>query len=161
MITKFEKYNESIKSLLVGPTKEEASKDLMKKYKNGKIDVLTYYTKCKEYDIEIGITKKEIWNKLGYKEIFNTPEEFFLSLIKNMKDKKSKGVISKVKNNKVLIEHTTLYNHLYVNYDKIWKVLKDMFDMNYDEIKIFIIDMVKKYFGWFDFDIRYIHEMYT
>ena len=161
MITKFEKYNESIKSLLVGPTKEEVLLDLKNKYSKGNIDFITFYKKCKNNEIDCGLTEKEIRNKLGYKEIFHSSEEFFSSLVKNLKDKETKSSNIKVKNGKYLFEHTKKFNHLYVNYNEVWFILKYFFNMDRNEVKSFLNKMVKKYFGWISFEISNIHEMYN
>jgi len=60
MIKNYKQFNESIKHLLVGPTKEEILTHLKKEYDDGKIGIGTFYEKCKQYDIKGGPTKDEI-----------------------------------------------------------------------------------------------------
>lgn len=158
MITKFKKYNEGINHLLVGPTKEEIEVSLKKDLKKNKIDFLSYIKKCKQYNIDNGFTKKEIWEKIGYDVIFETPEEFFIYINSKMKEKKFKNQINKYYKGVIYFEYTLTYDNLYVNYNRVWNILSIIFNMNEYEIKDFINKMVQKYFGWIDFNFQNIHQ---
>lgn len=79
MITKYTKYNESIKSLLVGPTKEELEKNLKNMFLSNKIKLDDYFNKCKEYGLD-GPTEEEI---LKYLE--HNPEKILKYLLINKK----------------------------------------------------------------------------
>ena len=52
MITKFQKYNEGIKSLLVGPTKEEVRINLEKKLKRKDIFLTEFLSTCKDFGVK-------------------------------------------------------------------------------------------------------------
>jgi len=114
MITKFEKFNESIKSLLVGPTKEE------------------------------------IWKNLGYDKSFDTPEEFFLTVIDGIKIKEQTehpNYIYWEKNGKVIFKQDLKDMDLWVD-QTIWSILEKVFGINYNKTQKFIKDQVEEHLNW-------------
>lgn len=113
MIIKFEKYNESIKSLLIGPTKEE------------------------------------VWKSFGYDRTFDTIDEFFEYIIKDMKrfpQTKYPDYIFWGKNNMIIFEqYTKNDNLLFINH-KVLGVIKSIFDPTYYQQTV--VELVEKYLHW-------------
>ena len=161
MITKFEKYNESIKDLLVGPNKEEMLNNLKTKFDNGEINLIDYYIKCRKYNLKDGPTKEEIWKYFGYNKIFDTPEEFFLYIIKNINrepfnNKNKSTVIYWKMNNETLFLQLESAKKLYVDCNKIWDILTKIFILPSDEIKKLISNMIEKYLEITNYDVSYM-----
>jgi len=110
MITKFEKYTESIKSLLVGPTKEEMWDNLM----SGKLKGL--------------ITS-----------IPESPEEFFNQMKDGcIKIGKHNDFIYFGKNDVKLFLQDSKNKLLGVGHNYIWSVLEKIYGLDYLEIKSLI-----------------------
>jgi len=120
MITKFEKYNESIRNLLVGPTEEELWNNLFKK-------------KLKKF----------------INTFPDSSEDFFLKMKEGCKiyleDDKyiywgKKGIVlfwQDLKNNRLLIS------------DKyIWSILYKVYGLNYIETQFFIKKLLSKDINW-------------
>ena len=124
MITKFEKYNESIKSLLVGPSKEEIWKNLgydksfdtpeefmsyvishMKMKKQEKYGTITYTLNGRQiFILDTNITKfidYKLWVK--YKRIFLVFRTIF-----NMDNNEIKEYICKVVKNELKLDDVTI-----------------------------------------------------
>jgi len=118
MITKFTQYNESIRNLLVGPTKEE------------------------------------MWKNLGYDKHFDTPEEYFLDVIKDIKvqpfDRNNKDSVYWWKNGKTLFEQELKDKRLMVSFT-IWTILINVFELSTEETKLLISNMVDEHLGWWDY----------
>ena len=116
MITKYKQFNESIKSLLVGPTKEE------------------------------------MWKNLGYDKSFDTPEEFFLNVIDGMEiHDQTKDYILWEKDGKVIFEQDLVNMNLWIDNKSIWSVLENIFELDYDEIKKIISNIVSEHLKWMGF----------
>ena len=137
MITKYKLYNESLKSLLVGPTKEEVWKNL------GYDKLLGDMFKTPE-ELFIFITD-DMTNK--------TKKDDCVFWYKKIK----KG---NKQNNILLFENTLKHNFLYVDNTYIWKILVEIFDYTMDEIKSFIKNMIEKHLGWFGFSEDRIVSMH-
>ena len=122
MIIKFNKYNESIKSLLVGPTVEEMWKNLM----NGKL---------KEFIKTIPESPEDFFNKMkdGCKEISKDRDSIYWG---------KKGII--------FFEHNTTENVLYINDDFIWIILENVYGLDYYKIKELIKNELKDDINWKD-----------
>jgi len=118
MITKFEQYNESIKSLLVGPTKEE-TKDYWKN--------LGY-----EQSFE---TPEEFFL-------------YMIDGIKIYKQTNCPDYIFWVKNNNIIFKHELKTKKLWVDYNSIWSVLMKLFGFDFVETQSFIKDQVEKHLNW-------------
>ena len=114
MITKYKQFNESIKSLLVGPSKEEM---------------------------------KDYWKSRGFDRTFDTPEEFLLYVMSDMKsivDDEYLDSIFWLKNGNVLFEENLENKELYINYDFIWKILRGIFNVEFKDIKELILHVNKE-----------------
>ena len=82
---------------------------------------------------------------------FDTPEDFFLDVIDGIKIKEQDKFPRSVfweKNGEILFEQDLEANHLWVDYDKIWKVFETIFGLNYQEIKDLLKGMVEEYPNW-------------
>ena len=110
MIIKFEQYNESIKSLLVGPTNEEIWIPLI----NGDL--------------------KGLLNSIP-----NSPEDFFLKMKDDCEliDENEKYYYYG-KNNHILFAKNKKGYNLLVCYKYIWMYLRDIYGLNEEEIKLHI-----------------------
>ena len=102
-----------------------------------------------------GPSKEEIWKNLGYDRTFDrtfdTPEDFFLDVIKGIKIKKQTKYPDSLfweKNGKILFEQDFENMDLWVNYDIIWKIFEKVFGMEYNEIQLFIKGMVEEHLNW-------------
>ena len=120
MITKFVKYNESIKSLLVGPTKEEAWDGLM----NGKLKGFINHKPLSIYDYIYQIMD---------------------GCVEMSKDKQN---IYYGKNNIILFDQSTVSNLLYVSREYIWIILEKMYGLNYNEIQLLLKQIFKRDKKW-------------
>ena len=106
MITKFEKYNEGIRHLLVGPTKEEVWIELM----NGKLKGLI-------------------------KTIPESPIDFFYQIKDGCEiSKNGNPFILWTKNKQNVFKQYIKSNYFYVDYQKIWLVFEDIFGIEYNDI---------------------------
>jgi len=150
MIKKYKQFNEGIKNLLVGPTKEEVSNDLKNKYENGEITLNTYLRKCNEfglpkpdkYDVlmTFGITNKKI----------NTGQDFITFIIN--KTEKEYNYINK---NIVLYKlHNVTYFGInekeelcMVSRENIYDVL-DIFGITATEDKLDLLEIIFKEKGF-------------
>ena len=104
-----------------------------------------------------GPNKEEIWKNLGYDRKFDTPEDFFLDIIKGMKVIEQTKFTDSVfweKNGEILFHQDLKNRNLYVNYNRNWKIFENVFGMGYNETQLFIKDMVEKYLNWKDFTPR-------
>ena len=119
MIVKFEQYNESVKSLLVGPTKEEVWSELM----NGKLKGL--------------ITS-----------IPESPEDFFNQMKEGcIKMGKERYGSSFGKNNvKLFWENGNDY--LIVSNKYIWSILENIYGLTHNETKLLIENIIKNDKKW-------------
>ena len=89
MIKKYKQFNEGIKSLLVGPDKDEISNNLKTKYNNGEIDLIKYYEKCKEYNLKGGPSDEEAL--MNYNQHYNKGNITFLVYLSKCKKYNLKG----------------------------------------------------------------------
>ena len=113
MITKFEQYNEGIKHLLVGPTKEESWENKYKDKLEGFIDYLP-----------------------------ETPEEFFDKIKEGIYYyNKEKGYW--LKNGTILFSVDYDKNWLLVDTKYIWDTLDDVYGLDNDEIRTLIKNSFK------------------
>ena len=120
MITKFEKYNEGIRHLLVGPTKEEVWIELM----NGKLKGLI-------------------------KSVPESPEDFFYQIkdgcVEMSRDEK--GIY--YGKNKIELFKIDLKNQfLYIDYNHIWSFLENMYDFNSSKTQTIIKNILLKDINW-------------
>ena len=120
MITKFEQYNEGIKHLLVGPTKEQAWTELI----NGKL---------KGFIDSIPETREDFFNQM----------KDGCEIIEN-----SEGCISFGKNGIELFREYTHNKILDVSYRYIWSVLDTMYDLNFEEVQSFIKEQLLEDNNW-------------
>jgi len=127
MITKFEKYNESIRSLLVGPSKEEM-KDYWKKL---------------GYDQSFNTTEEFFLNVIDGIKI--KPQTKYLNSI------------FWEKNGKILFEQDLKTMYLWVEYDSIWAIFEKVFGLKYSEIQQFIKDQVEEHLNWKGFTPRKLY----
>ena len=118
MITKFEQYNESIKSLLVGPTKDEM-KD---------------YWKNLGYDQSFD-TPEEFFLHV-------------IDGMKIKKQTKYPYSIFWEKNKKILFEQDLKNKYLLVDYYPIWSIYENFFCLNGVDIQSFIKDQVEEHLNW-------------
>ena len=126
MITKFEKYNESVKSLLVGPTKEEVWKNL------GYVKIFNRtFDTSEEYFIYL-ISNMKIQEQTEYPYI-----EFYEV------------------NGKLLFEKNLRTKNLWVDNNYIWKPFKIIFGLSEVGIRSFLKKMIKEHLKWDEFNIRY------
>lgn len=115
MVTKFQQYNESISSLLVGPTKEEVWNDLM----DGKL-------------------------KGFINHIPDSHEDFFNQMMKDcVKTKRDKYYSYWGKNDTTLFWVEPKFNKLYVNGKYIWTILENVYGFNYIETQSLLLDILK------------------
>jgi len=120
MITNFKKYNESIKSLLVGPTKEETWIYLM----NGKLKGL--------------ITS-----------IPDSPEDFFNKIKEGCsKMGEDEYGIYWGKNGIKLFQQNSKKGYLRVSHKYVWSVFENIYGLNYNETKLFIMDQLVEDTNW-------------
>ena len=98
-----------------------------------------------------GPSKEEVWKNLWYDKGFDTPEEFFLDVIKGIKIKKQTKFPDSVfweKNGEIFFEQDLEIMYLRVNYDTIWKIFDKGFSMEYIDIQQFIKGMVEEHLNW-------------
>ena len=98
-----------------------------------------------------GPTKDEVWKSFGYEKGFDTPEEFFLDVIKDIKVREQIKYPESVfweKNGKIIFEQYFKKNILCVDYNSIWMILEKIFGLEYDETRLFIKNMVEEYLNW-------------
>jgi len=120
MITKFTQYNENIKSLLIGPTKEEMWSELM----NGKL-------------------------KGFLKSVPNSPEDFFNQMKDGCKIlDKNNHYIFWGKNNVTLFWHHVKNKKIYISYNYIWIYFNILYGFNYTETLSFIKNMLLEDINW-------------
>jgi len=127
MITNFEKYNEGIKSLLVGPTKENVWDNLFKDKLNGLIDSIPdspedFFNQMKEGCVKMGEDKYgAYWGKNGIK-LFQEDSK----------------------------------NNLWISLIYIWSVLEKFYGLNYYEIQSLIKDLLVDDTNWKGLTPRFI-----
>jgi len=120
MIIKFDKYNESIKSLLIGPTKEDVWDNLFKDKLNGLIT-----------------------------SIPDSPEDFFNQMKDDCsKMYESEYIIYWGKNGIRLFRHELKNGILWISYIYIWLVLEKIYGFDYDETKSFIRKQLLEDVNW-------------
>ena len=98
-----------------------------------------------------GPNEKEVWKNFGYEKGFDTPEEFFLDVIKDIKVKEQTKYPQSIlweKNGKIIFEQDFKKNVLCVDYGTIWVVFENIFGLEYDETRLFIKNMVEEYLNW-------------
>ena len=98
-----------------------------------------------------GPNEEDVWKNLGYDKVFDTPEEFFLDVIKGIKVKEQTmypDSVIWVKNGEIVFEQDLKNMELWVRYDTIWKVFSRIFGMEFNEIKSFIKGMVEEHLNW-------------
>ena len=118
-------------------------------YKTGKLDLIDNVTESLLSNLK-GPTKDEIFKSFGYEKGFDTPEEFFLDVIKDIKVKQTKYPESVFweKNGKVIFEQNLKKNLLYVDYKSIWVIFEKIYGLQYSETQLFIKNMVEEYLNW-------------
>jgi hypothetical protein len=89
-----------------------------------------------------------VWNSFGYDKVFNTPEDFFLDVIDDMKVKEQTDSVIWEKNGEIFFEQDLEIMYLRVNYDTIWKIFDKVFSIEYIDIQQFIKDMVEEHLNW-------------
>jgi len=120
MITKFDKYNESIKSLLIGPTKEDVWDNLFKDKLSGLIT-----------------------------SIPDSPEDFFNKMKDGcIKMYESEYIIYWGKNGIKLFIQDFKNGRLWVNYKYVWSVLEKFYGLNYTETQSLIKDLLLEDTNW-------------
>ena len=120
MITKFTLYNESISSLLVGPTKEEVWTYLM----NGKLKGLI-------------------------KSVPKSPEDFFNQIKDDcIIMRKSYNYVYWGKDNTTLFRQDSIHGYLYISYEYIWSIFEIVYELNFDEICKLIKDELIENINW-------------
>ena len=98
-----------------------------------------------------GPTKDEVWKSFGYEKGFDTPEEFFLDVIKDIKVKEQTKYPQSIfweKNGKIIFEQDFKNNLLYVDYKSIWMVFEKIYDLQYSETQLFIKNKVEEHLNW-------------
>ena len=98
-----------------------------------------------------GPTKDEVWKSFGYEKGFDTPEEFFLDVIKDIKVKEQTKYPQSIfweKNGKLLFEQKKSSGWVVCDYNNIYTILRRFFDMKPSEIQNFIKIMVEKHLNW-------------
>jgi len=118
MITNYKKFNENIKSLLVGPTKDEM-KD---------------YWKDLGYDQSFE-TPEEFFL-------------YIIDGIKIKEQTEYPNSILWEKNDEIIFDQNLKFKYLFVNSKLIWSVFRNVFGLNYDEIQSFIKNQVEEHLNW-------------
>ena len=98
-----------------------------------------------------GPTKDEVWKSVGYETSFDTPEEFFLDVIKDIKLREQTKYPESVfweKNGKILFEQDFKNNMLYVDYKSIWVIFEKIFSLQNAEIQRFLKNGVDENLNW-------------
>ena len=98
-----------------------------------------------------GPTKDEVWKSFGYEKGFDTPEELFLDVIKDIKVREQIKYPESVfweKNGEVIFEQNFKRNSLYVDYNSIWFIFEKIYGLQYSETELFIKNMVEEYLNW-------------
>ena len=93
----------------------------------------------------------EIFKSFDYEKGYDTPEEFFLDVIKDIKVKEQSKYPQSIfweKNGRIIFEQDFKNNLLYVDYDSIWLVFEKIYELENSEIQLFINNMVEKYLKW-------------
>ena len=119
-------------------------------YKTGKLDLIDNVTESLIDKLE-GPSADEVWKNFGHEKGFDTPEEFFLDVIKDIKVKEQTKYNESIfweKNGKIIFEQDFKKNVLYVDYDTIWVFFDKIFGLQYHETKLFIKNMVEEYLNW-------------
>lgn len=100
-----------------------------------------------------GPSKKDVWKSLGYKRIFNTPEDFFKYMFNGVEAEliENNNFVNWVKNDKIVFVQDLDSKELMINYERIWKIFRKIFFMSYSETEIFIHDMITKYLDLGDY----------
>ena len=132
MIIKFEQYNENIKSLLVGPTKDEIWRNLG----YDKIFSRTFETPEEFFLYMI--------DGIKIKEQTEYPDSVFWE-----------------KNGEILFEKKLKNKILYVKYYTIWSVFEKFFNFNYDETQRFIKEQVEEHLNWNGFTPYILSTKYS
>ena len=108
-----------------------------------------------------GPSKEEVFKNIGYNRENDTPESFFEHITDGIRKLKIDGnLVYWGKNNKIILGQNTRLKDVYVDYKSIWIIYENVFNMSDDEIKQFILKMVKKYLNWnesmfvFDYDFE-------
>ena len=98
-----------------------------------------------------GPSKEEVWSSLGYDRTFDTPEELFLDVIKDIKVREQIKYPESVfweKNGEVIFEQNFKRNSLYVDYNSIWFIFEKIYGLQYRETELFIKNMVEEHLNW-------------
>ena len=98
-----------------------------------------------------GPTKEEVWKYVGYEKTFDTPEEFFLEVIKDIKIRpqtKYPDSIFWEKDGEIIFQQDLKNMVLWVKYNTIWKIFDKVFCMEYSEIQELIKSMVEEHLNW-------------
>ena len=95
----------------------------------------------------VGPTKEEIWKSLGFDEPFDTPEEYLLYLIKDLKKITEYNMISFYNGNVELFRYSDFNKFLFCNQERIWKILEGVFGLKYLEIQSLIKRTISKQLG--------------
>ena len=151
MIKKFKQYNESIKSLLVGPSDEEVLNNFKRKYDKGEIDIFSFYVKCKELNLKNGITYEEMWLELinnKFNGLLNhvpeSPEDFFNQMREGCVEiQRVPHSIFYGKNDVILFQHILKNKEIYISNKYIWSILQKIYKLSYDEIQSLIKKSLK------------------
>jgi len=114
MIKNYKQFNEGIKHLLVGPSKEE------------------------------------LWKYYGYDKPFDTPKEYFDSVIKDVKIKERPHTQSSIyweKGGKIIIQYELDTSYLYMS-KELKTVFKHIFNISADELIELFSDFVGEQLNW-------------
>ena len=98
-----------------------------------------------------GPNKDDVFKSFGYEKGFDTPEDFFLDVIDDMKVKEQIKYTDSVfweKNGEILFEQDLNNMEIWVNYQTVWKIFEEIFHMNYIETQSFIKSMVEEHLNW-------------
>jgi len=101
-------------------------------------------------DLLVGPTKEEIFKTLGYDEVFETPEEFFLNILDKIKiypQNDNNSTYWQI-NGKLAFQQDSELDLLWVDNKSIIFVLKKIYDMNGPEIGNLIKSLVKEKLNW-------------
>lgn len=98
-----------------------------------------------------GPNEEDVWKEFGYDRTFDTPEDFFLYIIKDIKIKEQTKFPDSVfweKNGKIIFEQNFKNKELYVDYNTIWVIFWKVFNIDYGETQKIIIGVVEEYLNW-------------
>jgi len=169
MITKFIKFNESVKSLLIGPTEDEVwnvirnlspNNLLIQSSKNGILKGVKIaieegaeinYQDYKAFILARENDHEEILEYLNsLVDLPKSPEEFILDIIDNIKIKdgdEDKLFVCFEKYNKIIFEKDLNGMILYVD-SSIWYILRNFYNLTVYDIQFLIKNNSNNYLKW-------------